>query len=81
MFTYPFELGLDLGELGGDGRVGGRKAVDEEAGQGAERGVELGVGLQARRLTVWLRLRTPGGARRRERSLELEVGEELIFEI
>ena len=48
MFTYPFELGLDLGELGGDGRVGGRKAV---AGQGAERGVGRGVGLLARRLT------------------------------
>ena len=40
MFTYPFELGLDLGD-GGDGRVGGRKAVDEEAGQGAERGEAL----------------------------------------
>ena len=76
MFTYPFELGLDLGELGGDGRVGGRRAV---AGQGAARGVGRGVGLLARRLSDGLRLRTPSGARWRERS-ELEVGEELIFE-
>ena len=66
MFTYPFELGLDHGVLWR--RSGWREAVGEEAGQGAERGVERGVGLLARRLSDGLRLRTPGGARRRERS-------------
>ena len=59
--------------------ISGRGAVGGGAGQGAERGVERGVGLLARKLTNGLKLRTPDGARRRERS-ELEVGEKLIFE-
>ena len=81
MFTYPFELGLDLGEIGGDGRVVGREAV---AGQGAERGEALkrGVGLQARGLTDG----DFGGERRvahvgeRDRT-ELEVGKSVRFEV
>ena len=88
MSTYPFKLDPDALALWRSGalalwrferRIGGQKTVGVEAGQGAERGVVRGVGLQARWLTDGLRLRTPGGARRRERS-ELEIGEEMIFE-
>ena len=37
--TYPFKLGPDHGDFGGDGRVVEREAVGGGAGQGAERGV------------------------------------------